>query len=177
MSKVVHKKIRKHPGYAVGTDGSVWSRWEGRGRKAFLSDRWHCLWPSPNSRGYLHVNLNGKTVRIHRLVLEEFRGSCPHGLEARHLDGNQRNNRLENLTWGTKVENAGDKILHGTRASTKGSRNGRARLTADKVRLMRKLHRAGGVSHHDLACRFGMSRQAVGLVLSGKTWGHIPQEA
>jgi hypothetical protein len=30
----------------------------------------------------------------------------------RHLDGNPKNNRLENLAWGTYKENAQDRELH-----------------------------------------------------------------
>jgi len=34
-----------------------------------------------------------------------FRGSCPLGMEAIHLDNNPQNNHLENLKWGTHSEN------------------------------------------------------------------------
>ena len=37
----------------------------------------------------------------------------------RHLDGNPHNNRLDNIVWGTVVENEADKVRHGTRKARK----------------------------------------------------------
>lgn len=65
---------------------------------------------SRTNKGYLRVL--GRFV--HRLVLEAFIGPCPSGMECRHLDGNPSNNRLENLLWGTPLENANDRRRHGT---------------------------------------------------------------
>lgn len=60
---------------------------------------------------HLHVVLDGRTDRtVHSLVLEAFTGPCPEGMEARHLDDNPTNNRLENLVWGTRSENSQDAI-------------------------------------------------------------------
>lgn len=68
--------------------------------------------------GYLMVRLSKNGVRkgklSHRLVLEAFVGPCPEGMEARHLDGNPKNNSVDNLQWGTPKENAADKKRHGT---------------------------------------------------------------
>lgn len=50
--------------------------------------------------GTLVVSMPGRSSRpVHRLVLETFIGPCPDGQEARHLDGDATNNRLENLAW------------------------------------------------------------------------------
>ncbi len=49
---------------------------------------------------------------VHRLVLETFRGPCPDGMEARHLNGIKTDNRLVNLEWSTHAENMRDKIFH-----------------------------------------------------------------
>jgi hypothetical protein len=43
-----------------------------------------------------------------------FQGPCPNGLEVRHLDGNRTNPKLNNLKYGTRIENMQDAILHGT---------------------------------------------------------------
>src|SRR5690348_3217345 len=51
---------------------------------------------------------NGKTVHfcVQRIVLETFIGPCPPGKEACHFpDRNPANNRLNNLMWGTRLEN------------------------------------------------------------------------
>jgi hypothetical protein len=67
---------------------------------------------------------------VHRLVLEAFVGACPTGQQARHLDGNADNPRLDNLAWGTARENMEDRFRHG--------RTALARLTDDEVRGARR---------------------------------------
>ncbi|MFE3572503.1 HNH endonuclease signature motif containing protein [Bacillus subtilis] len=68
--------------------------------------------------GYLAVSLqhSGRALKrnVHLLVCAAFHGPRPDGKVARHLDGNPRNNRAANLTWGTQAENISDQVLHGT---------------------------------------------------------------
>jgi hypothetical protein len=72
----------------------------------------------PSKKGnlpYLQVALYRDNIRfdlfVHKIVLETFVGKCPDGYEARHLNSNCKDNRLENLCWGTKEENTQDRIL------------------------------------------------------------------
>lgn len=98
--------------YEVSSRGRVRSSARGPGR----SERVRSL--SADRYGYLTVGLSrdGKqtTHRVHVLVAVAFHGERPAGLQARHLNGNQTDNRADNLAWGTRVENARDKIAHGT---------------------------------------------------------------
>lgn len=70
----------------------------------------------PDPKGYLRVNLFqnniGATRYVHRMMLEAFVGP-PKGLHIRHLNGNQTDNRLENLRYGTPSENQFDRVRHG----------------------------------------------------------------
>src|SRR5450755_3284785 len=69
-----------------------------------------------------------ETRPVHRLVLEEFAGPCPSGMEALHGPGGKQDNRWpENLCWGTFFQNALDKYRDGT--INIGNRNGSAKLT------------------------------------------------
>lgn len=52
--------------------------------------------------------------QVHQLVMLAFVGPCPPGMEVRHLDSNPRNNVLANLAYGTRAENARDRVLNGT---------------------------------------------------------------
>lgn len=48
----------------------------------------------------------GKTYKVHRLVCEAFNGPPPfQGAVCMHLDEDYRNNRPDNLAWGTQKEN------------------------------------------------------------------------
>ncbi len=76
------------------------------------------LKPATTVGGYLQVMLCRESVTrpfaIHRLVLTAFDRPPRPGEQARHLDGNQLNNRLDNLAWGTASDNAWDKVRLGT---------------------------------------------------------------
>lgn len=67
-----------------------------------------------NYDDYPRVILGKKPNRnhkyVHILVLEAFIGPKPIGMEARHKNHNRWDSRLENLSWGTHVENSQDSI-------------------------------------------------------------------
>jgi hypothetical protein len=62
-----------------------------------------------NHGGYVEVSLwkenKGKTVSVHRAVLEAFNPTRNPLLEVNHIDGNKQNNRLDNLEWVTSSQN------------------------------------------------------------------------
>jgi hypothetical protein len=105
--------IASAPGYEADQTGVIWSvahNWRGWGERALASHK--------DAHGYLRVSLVVGGKRIHRmahaLVCEAFHGPRPDGQEVRHLDGSRDNNAPSNLAWGTKSENAKDRIRHGT---------------------------------------------------------------
>lgn len=56
--------------------------------------------------GRFNLVVQGKTLKIARLVAEAFHGPAPfEGAVVMHLDENAANNRAENLAWGTQREN------------------------------------------------------------------------
>lgn len=68
--------------------------------------------------GYLAVTgfNSGKRVlfRVHRLVCRAFNGPAPEGKPlVLHTDGDQKNNRADNLRWGNASENVQDTLKHG----------------------------------------------------------------
>lgn len=76
---------------------------------------------STSHNGYKRVSLRNldvkKDFKVHRLVLEAFVGPCPSGMQGCHNDGDQANNHVDNLRWGTRSENEYDKVGHGTHNS------------------------------------------------------------
>lgn len=66
-----------------------------------------------NKEGYLQVGLEGRTIGIHRAVALAFLGDS-NGRESCHNNGNSLDNRLSNIRWGTRSENALDAVQHGT---------------------------------------------------------------
>lgn len=124
---------------------------------------------SGKNRKYKKVLLRNpkKQYLVHRLVLEAFVGPRPDNCEARHLDGDPSNNRLDNLAWGTKAENEADKIKHGTLLC--GTANPASKLTeADVLRI-----RASNKRQVDLAQTYGVSQAAISAVRLRKIWKHV----
>jgi hypothetical protein len=117
---------------------------------------------APNSGGYLCTTLNDistgrkETFGIHELVCMAFHGLPPTAkCETRHLDGNKRNNRAENLAWGTRHENREDSRRHGV--LPEGDKHGLAKITDAQVREIQR-RRAAGESGSTLAEEFGIDR-------------------
>jgi hypothetical protein len=105
------RDIPGFPGYQATSDGEILtnSHWRGLGRRA--------LNKQIEKDGYLYVRLqkNGKRLvrRVHALVCLAFHGPYTVGQETRHLNGDRKDNRAENLRWGTRQENATDRLKHG----------------------------------------------------------------
>lgn len=165
-------------GYAVGTDGSVWSALKPGG---YVADSWKLLNPLVDKLGYLYVQVGAEPRplrkpiwrKVHQLVLEAFIGPCPSGMEARHFpDKTPSNNHLENLSWTTPEQNQADKKTQGSLLGLRGGDNGNAVINDDIVREMRVLRRIG-ISPLAISARFGMSRSTVYAVTNGRAWRHV----
>lgn len=129
-----------------------------------------------NKYQYIQVSLRepGRraTPLIHKLVLEAFVGERPPGMEARHLDGNPRNNRLDNLAWGTAQENTDDKKIHGT--IMRGDNHVHRVLCEQDVIDVRRRAKEGTATTKQLAKEFGISEGGMRAILNGQKWGHVP---
>jgi hypothetical protein len=175
---IEYRPVEGFPGYRVGSDGSVWSclvNQTNRGGPALIGTVWKQLKPRPlGDKGYLRIcfRKEGKTYEflIHRLACEAFHGPCPEGMETRHWDNNRSNNAATNLLWGTRTDNMGDKVRHGT--SPQGSRNAMAKLTDAQVLEIVSLS-AAGQTGKAIASRFGISRSIVCNILKGDRWSHL----
>ena len=88
----------------------------GRVRSVRLSKP-RAIRPLPNRRGHLRVMLTHGERRVHAyvhtLVAEAFLGPRPEGLLVCHRDDRKRNNRVGNLYYGTRSDNARDAIANG----------------------------------------------------------------
>jgi len=117
---------------------------------------------TPNTDGYLMVNVGGRNQTVHRLVLAAFVGPCPDGQEARHLNGNRADNRLANLAWGTRAQNEADRERHG--GVLFGVRHPNTRLTpADDRDIL--LQYEQGTPQRVLAARYGVGQATISRAL------------
>lgn len=179
----VYRDIANFPGYRVGDDGSVWTRWERyyprgvRGVRYRLGASWVPMSPRrANKRGHRMVTLrrDGKDHYrwVHRLVLEAFVGPCPEGKECAHENGNPADNRLTNLRWATPAENSADKSRHGTNQI--GERNPQHKLTeSSAAEVILEIERGDELAV--IAKRHGVHHATVWLIAKGRAWKHLPR--
>lgn len=68
--------------------------------------------------GYMRTRLwidgQGRNEYVHVLVARAFFGAKPESAEVRHLDGDRKNNHVENLSYGSSSRNSYDAVIHGT---------------------------------------------------------------
>lgn len=132
--------------------------------------------PRNKVSGYEMVSLSRRGCKkvdayVHDLVLLAFRGPKPPGFEVCHGNGIRHDNRLVNLRYGTRSENALDRHLHGTFNPLRGEAAPAAKLTEADVRWIRR--NAGVISQRKMAAIFGVSHPVIGHVQRGDAWKHV----
>lgn len=120
--------------------------------------------------GYLGTNFYNHSlhaVRVHQLVAEAFIPNSENKPCVNHIDGNKKNNCVENLEWATYSEN----ILHAHRndliKAKKGSEVYNAKLTDEQVNYIRENYKPydknfGGRA---LAKKFSVTPTTISLVV------------
>lgn len=107
---------------------------------------------------------------VHDLVLEAFIGPKPKGMECCHGNGVRSDNRIENLRYGTRSENAQDRKRNGA-PWLKGEACGSSKLSEADVRWIRQ--NAGVYSFRAMARKLKVSHGTVTRAFRGESWGHV----
>lgn len=121
--------------------------------------------------GYVNYTLyiGGKPVGMtaHRLVASAFLKDGKEGLEVNHLDGNKRNNCVDNLEWCTKGENARHAYLTGLRVPVAG--NSKLNIWQRKrIRMAKTV--TPDISYRSLGSIFGVSAATICNLLNNKIY-------
>jgi len=140
--------------YAINEHGDIFSY----SRKRLLK-------PWENDRDqYLRVDLTPdeggrqKKELVHNLVILTFKGVRPPNHVVRHLDDDPRNNSLENLSYGTRAQNAADLVRNDGRPR---------RFSEEKEEDIRHKH-FFGETQADLAKEYGCSSRTIWKVVNYK---------
>lgn len=128
--------------------------------------------PSTTPAGYKTVVVSNPGSKhtafyVHRAVAAAFIGECPIGMQVSHLDGNNKNNRLENLKYETQLINNRRKKEHGTEIY--GCRNGSAKLNKETVISMKAMRSASKITYSDIAKAFGVSEMTAYRAVNDQT--------
>lgn len=160
------KHVVGFEGYLVDEHGNVFRYKAGKLRLRKASNRGAArrLYP------FVHLVKDGvcHPKLISHIVLEAFVGPKPSAdMQALHRDDNQFNNCVSNLYWGTRSQNAIDKVRLG---KCVGHVN--QKLTCAAVRELRA-RLAGGERGRDLAKAYGLAESTVSQIKSRKLWPHV----
>jgi hypothetical protein len=167
------KTIPQFPDYQASSLGRIRSvdRFlkDGRFRRGIILKPWQA------SGGYWQVSL-GQSFKtsVHRLIAFAFHGFPPIDKnEVAHLNGNNQDNRPENLCWASKSENEAHKEIHGTRVinrvfkqpwhKPRGPKISRHPL-ADEITKRKN----EGASLRELSIEFNMSKSGMHNVLKAR---------
>lgn len=122
------------------------------------------LKPSDSASGHLHIVIRRRKLRVHHAVLLAFSGPRLPGQECRHLDDNPKNNYLENLRWGTRLENQSDRAANGR--IKHGESKVQHVLTAAQVEVIRMDRRPSRV----IGPEYGVSHTTILGIRRGRLW-------
>lgn len=95
--------------------------WKQRPREHFSSEKEHRRFNnrfaitsagSKDTRGYVQVRINRRSIRAHRIVWQMFNGPIPEGIQIDHANGIINDNRIMNLRMATDIENAQNRKLN-----------------------------------------------------------------
>jgi hypothetical protein len=112
----------------------------------------------PASGGYRQIEVNGKTVQVHRLVYELCCGPIPEGFDVHHICRNRGCVNPKHLE------------LLNHKKHTAGERNAMCKLTSEKVKEIRSLYKTGEISQRGLAKKYGVSQGKIWQVVTNRVW-------
>lgn len=166
MDSEVWKDIPGYEGtYQVSSLGRVRSLDRLAEGKKHTALKGRVLRAAVNRRGYLHVTLrkNGRSVsrEVHVLVASAFLGlRGKEDEQVRHLDGNQLNNKVSNLRYGTRSQNQLD---------TYDYRGYHHKLTVSDVKDIRR-RLSLGETGRSIAKRYGVGESNISCIKHGGTY-------
>lgn len=173
------KIIDEFPEYEVSDDGRVrrpCGIWREFGNQVRYFEPGE-LKPQRHPGGYRYVSfvIDGRRETkkkvnryIHRLVATAFVPNPEGKRDVNHKSGIKAENHAANLEWTTRSEN----MTHKTRVLGigRGESNPGAKLTEEAVAIIR----ASSRRRMDLAEEYGVCRQTVDQIKSGKIWAPLP---
>jgi hypothetical protein len=123
-----------------------------------------------DSRGYALFTYNGTRQYIHRISWQIHFGSIPDGLLICHHCDNPPCTKPECLFLGTVQDNAIDRNNKGRNFKNIGEKNGRSKLTKDKVDEIRYRYANENITQDQLGKEFGVDGGTVWAIVNNKMW-------
>ncbi len=120
--------------------------------------------------GYGMFGLDGGARRANRVSWMLSKGPIKDGLQVLHrCIGNRACVNPRHLYLGTPADNCLDRHRQGRQAN--GNASGRAKLTEDDVRAIRKTYKRGKTTQRALAAQYGVN--SVNAIVNNTAWKHV----
>jgi hypothetical protein len=129
------------------------------------------------AQGYIRIGLDlggrrSTTVMAHRVIFESQHSVLPPDIEINHINGLKYDNRIENLEPVTRSGNMRHAVRTGLKQASRGSRNGRSKLTEAQV-LDIKMRLQVGEPTRTLAAAAGVDKSVILDIKHGRCWTHV----
>ena len=144
-----------------------------KGRLAYRTVPEKILKPGFDQDGYAQVliaNTEGdkfKNIKVHQLVALVFFGPRPSGQWVLHGSNGKSDNSVQNLYYGTPVQNVKDRWRDGTVII--GEMHHKAKLKEADVIKIRQLHEQG-LTQRDIAAQYGVGHTAIAKIIKRQNW-------
>lgn len=170
MKKIVNNKYVLKYDYYATEDGKIYSKKTNK----FLS-------VNEDKDGYIKVRLicedSRHTFSVHRLVLETFNPiEDMDKKQVNHIDGNKKNNNLNNLEWVTCQENVEHACLNNLRHNQQGENNNATKLKESDVKQIIQLLLEKKYTQKEIGKKFNVSEDAVGAIKNKRNWTHLTKD-
>jgi hypothetical protein len=107
----------------------------------------------------------GEPVHAHRFSWEIHYGPIPENQCVLHSCDNPLCVRPDHLFLGNRTKNAADRDGKGRGRNARGEDHGKAKLTEDDVRAIRKEYSEGSCGYRKLSKQYGVSRQSIQAII------------
>lgn len=134
------------------------------------------LKPATSVPGYLFVSLSkkgkSKATYIHKIVAKSFIKNSSNKKCVNHVDGNKKNNIVNNLEWCTPKENSEHAILNGLTNNT-GEDNRLSKLNTKDVVEIRNKYVPKLYTMKILSREYGVCVSKIHQILHRQSWKHV----
>lgn len=130
--------------------------------------------PQKHTGGYLVIRLWNPDTRkheqryIHRIVAKVFLDNPNKYKYVNHIDGNKKNNCVENLEWCSAKDNT--KHAYDNGLAKHGEKSTSSKLTQDQVNEIRSTYKKGKITYVELGKIYGISKQQIERIVNKKRW-------
>lgn len=156
-------ELVKDPNYQINEDGTVFTLVQLNGK---VGTTWRKAGNEDTPDGYVRMRYKGVNLRLHRIIWAKFNGYLRIDLVVNHIDGDKRNNHINNLELVTESTNH----KHAYRYLGKNPNRGAAKLSWNTVHDIRKDWKSGLYTQRKLMEKYDLKKTTVHEIVTEKTY-------